>query len=406
MSDPEKDKKNPETQTEEIADAVLIEEDTPQEDPVELAEPEAGEPPSDEDEPETDSDGDEIVDAVIEDSPEPEPEKTTPPPPAPAEPARQAGFVPLVLGGIVAAGLGFGASRLVFPDGWPGTGNDDAVQALTSQLQQQAQTVATLEQRLTSQENKPVPTADLTPAIEAAQAAQKATDSLVADLAALDTRLSALEKAPAEGGANAAAVEAYEREVRTLRDLMEKQKAEVDALVAAAEQDKASAETTAQQAMIRSAVARIQIALDTGKGFSDAVADLVAGGVTVPAPLAAVAENGVATPAKLAADYPAAARKALAAARKSEGSGGNIWTFLRNQVGMRSLEPKEGADADAILSRAEAALADGRLTDTLAELQGLPEEARVELTDWMAAATQRTEALSAAEDLTAQLASN
>src|SRR5690606_24882863 len=29
------------------------------------------------------------------------------------------GFVPLVLGGVVAAGIGFGLARYVVPDGWP-----------------------------------------------------------------------------------------------------------------------------------------------------------------------------------------------------------------------------------------------------------------------------------------------
>ncbi|THD76809.1 hypothetical protein E7681_02935 [Thalassobius vesicularis] len=405
MSDPDKDKKTPEVPVEdvtendpqEIQDAVIVEE-----------EPE-GEP-HDSDEAEGDDQEEDIVDAIIEDTPEEvaelEPEPVAQPASTPAEAPKRSGFLPLVLGGIVAAGLGVGGARVMFPDGWPGTGDSAALETLTAQLAKQTQLVGALEKRLAAQEDKPAPQADLTPVTNAVDALRAEAADLGAKLAALDTRLTELEKRPSEGGANAAAVEAYEREVKALRDAMEKQKSEVDALVAAAEEDKASAEVTAQQAMIRSAVSRIRIAMDTGAEFTDALSDLKSAGVAVPGALTEAAENGIATMAQLSADFPAAARKALNASRKAAGDGGNVWNFLRNQLGMRSLEPKEGTDPDAVLSRAESALADGRLNDALAELDVLPEEGRVELTDWMAAATRRAEAVAAAEDLSAQVASN
>ncbi|MBA84170.1 COG4223 family protein [Thalassobius sp. S69A] len=398
MSDPEKDKNSPEAQAEDIVDAVVIEdEDTPDRDaPEKHPEPEAQQ----EEEPPVDAPAEEIN---LEEPAEPT-EAPAQEPVSPTE-VKKVGFVPLVLGGIVAAGIGFGASKFVFPDGWPGAGSNAAVEALTAQLQQQNKTLTSLETRLKAAENAPIPQPDLTPATDEIARVAGTVSALEQQLNALDTRLTMLEKQPAEGGANAAAVEAYEREVRALRDAMEQQKAEVDALVAAAEEDKASAEMTAQQAMIRSAVSRIQIALDTGAGFADAVSDLQNAGVSVPAALE-TAKSGVATMAQLSLEFPQSARTALTAARKEEGTGGNLWNFMRNQLGVRSLEPKEGTDADAILSRAEAAMADGRLTDALAELQALPEQARVELTDWMAAATQRAQALSAAEALSAQVASN
>lgn len=406
MSDPDKDKKTPEVPVEdvsendpqEIQDAVIVEE-----------EPEGEPQESDEAEPEEegdDKDEEDIVDAIIEDTPEDIFEPVAPPASTPAETPKRSGFVPLVLGGIVAAGLGVGGARVMFPDGWPGTGDSAALETLTAQLAKQTQLVGALEKRLAAQEDKPAPQADLTPVTNAVDALRAEAADLGAKLAALDTRLTELEKRPSEGGANAATVEAYEREVKALRDAMEKQKSEVDALVAAAEEDKASAEVTAQQAMIRSAVSRIRIAMDTGAEFTDALSDLKSAGVAVPSALTEAAENGIATMAQLSADFPAAARKALNASRKAAGDGGNVWNFLRNQLGMRSLEPKEGADPDAVLSRAESALADGRLNDALAELDVLPEEGRVELTDWMAAATRRAEAVAAAEDLSAQVASN
>ncbi len=429
VSDPEKDKKTPEVPTEEIADAVIIEEQTPEpseppaDDDAPVIEDAAG-PDVDEnkaDEAEEALDQDAATDDVAEDLPEDadEPpqhdaaevqdvsEPETPPAPI-AEPApRKGGFVPLVLGGIVAAGLGFGASRFVFPEGWPGVAASSGVEQMAATIQKQADALAKLESRLTKVEARPATPPELETLPGSVSALNDSVTDLTGKLTAVEARLSALEKRPvAEGGAPAAAVEAYERELKALKDAMDKQKAEIQGLLDAATQQKADAELTAQQAMIRSAVSRVQVALDTGKGFAGALSDLTAAGVDVPPTLSKVSENGVATMTELAAEFPEPARKALAAARKAEGSGGSAWNFLRNQLGLRSLEPKEGADADAVLSRAEAALADDRLADALAELEVLPEQGRVELTDWMAKATQRVEAVAAAEDLSAQVASN
>ena len=70
---------------------------------------------------------------------------------------------------------------------------------------------------------------------------------------------------------------------------------------------------------------------------------------------------------------------------------------------MRSLTPREGDIPDAILSRAEAALRDARISDALDEIDSLPENAHSALDDWVARATQRQEALSAAAALADRL---
>ena len=49
-----------------------------------------------------------------------------------------------------------------------------------------------------------------------------------------------------------------------------------------------------------------------------------------------------------------------------------------------------------MLSRAEAALAEGRLSDALAEIEALPETARAAMADWAAQARSRADALVAA----------
>jgi hypothetical protein len=59
-----------------------------------------------------------------------------------------------------------------------------------------------------------------------------------------------------------------------------------------------------------------------------------------------------------------------------------VGSFLRSQTGARSLTPREGDDPDAVLSRAEAILAEGRPADTLTELAALPPEGQAAMTEW------------------------
>ena len=56
-------------------------------------------------------------------------------------------------------------------------------------------------------------------------------------------------------------------------------------------------------------------------------------------------------------------------------------------------------DPDAILSRAEAALAKSDLVTTLAELDSLPEVARAAMADWRSTADQRLSAITALREL-------
>ena len=67
------------------------------------------------------------------------------------------------------------------------------------------------------------------------------------------------------------------------------------------------------------------------------------------------------------------------------------------------MTPKEGDDPDAVLSRAEAAVAAGKLQDALNELAALPEAARSALSSWEAAANARVAAMTAAADLAQSL---
>nr|WP_237398888.1 mitofilin family membrane protein [Rhodovulum sulfidophilum] len=133
------------------------------------------------------------------------------------------------------------------------------------------------------------------------------------------------------------------------------------------------------------------------------------GAIEVPEALTAVAGKGVETLPELQDSFPAAARDALETALKEQAAGGvgdKFAAFLRSQLGVRSLTPKEGDDADAVLSRAEAALREGDLRAALSELDGLDDGARAEMAGWIDAARARADAVEAAQSLEQTLNSN
>jgi hypothetical protein len=126
------------------------------------------------------------------------------------------------------------------------------------------------------------------------------------------------------------------------------------------------------------------------------------GAAPIPPVLADHAASGLPTLQSLRDAFPGVARAALDAARQADM--GASWTdritaFLKTQTGARSLTPREGDDPDAILSRAEAALASGDLPAVLAELAVLPEAAKPALTDWLAQAQLRLDAAAALTSL-------
>ena len=305
------------------------------------------------------------------------------------KPESRSVFLPMVLGGAVAAGLGFGFSQYVGP---MFGGQDD----LTPTVQAQANRIAQLQEQLDGLE---IPTAapDLTADVEALRdGLATATNDINATLHGVDARLIEVEKGPtADGSLSETAFAAYDREIADLRAMIEAQTAEMAGVLglAASSQDDALAAATA--AIARAALTRVQAALDVGEPFASALADLEdATGRSVPDALALVSEDGVPTLGGLQDSFPEAARAALAVTRSEETDGG-VAGFLKSTLGVRSVEPRAGDDPDAVLSRAEAAVREGRLSDAFAEIEGLPESGRAELTSWMAAATKRSEALSA-----------
>jgi hypothetical protein len=216
----------------------------------------------------------------------------------------------------------------------------------------------------------------------------------------LDRRLQVIEAVPAGSDASTAALAAklaeLERRIAALpaTGAAPELQAELDAALARLTEAEASAKARADEATA-AAVAASQAEARR------VLADAVASGAPFTAELAAVAdpglteamsglaETGVPTLAKLQADFPDAAREALRLAREISAEGGcgsRLVDFLASQTGARSVAPREGDDPDAVLSRAEFALGEGRVADALAELQPLDAGVKAPLEPWIAAA--------------------
>lgn len=314
-----------------------------------------------------------------------------------AEPAKSGSAMSAILGGLVAGAIGFGAAYFVLPK---------PDMTLPAKISAQASEITELRDQIAA-----VPAPDLS-GVEAAQAAT--ADAMVAAderITALETRLNDLSNRAGDSGSVSTA--AYEAELDALRSEMENLRgtaiAELESAREQAAEIENNAEAAARAATGRASLARIQSGMETGAPLGEALDDLAAAlQADVPAALTAV-RDGTPTLAALQSDFPALARAALATARAEGVSGeaeGGFASFLRNQFDVRSVAPKDGDGTDAILSRAEATLRHGRLTDALAEVGALPEVARAELSDWIALAEARADALAAAATLSTSLNDN
>lgn len=400
------------------------------------------------------------------------PASPTPEAPANAAPQKSGGgFVPALLGGVIAAGIGFGTAVYM---GGDILGGDDGVERA---LAAQGDSLAALDERLGELADAMAAPPDngvdalgdrmvdrlgevtarietLAGSVNAVQgdvaSLQDRFDGLDAGLSDLAGRLGSVERQPmAEGSEDAqAAVAAYEEDLQELRTALEEQtevnatlaaqleertaaaQAEIDAAAARAEELQAQAEEQARiateqaeeqarlateqadaraaVAALREALASLDSALEKGAPFADPLAVLSEKG-EVPQALTDAAADGVASLPDLRAAFPDLARDALdASIRETVGDDvtGRAYAFLRAQTGLRSLEPRDGDDPDAVLSRAEAALREGDLATTLSELEQLPPTGQDVLSDWMARAEQRRAVTEAATTLADTLLAN
>lgn len=283
------------------------------------------------------------------------------------------------------------------PMNWRGEGDLSALEqeigALNDALTAAKAAQSGLETRLAALESKPNP-----PAV-----APEAVAELDRRLASAEAALQAIASAPAnvDGSIPAASFAALQAAVEGLKsDFAAMDTAsggvpadEMQAMVDVAMDDWLSKEATKAQAEIEAERAKsaksasietIRAALLSGAPFAESLPALA--GTDIPGVLKDHAEAGLPTLTALTADFPAAARMALdaslRAAPEDASLTGRLLGFLRVQTGARSLEPREGTDPDAVLSRAEAAVKAGDISLAVQELAGLPPEGLAEMAAW------------------------
>ncbi len=349
------------------------------------------------------------------------------PPAPPPRPRRRGGFVAPFLGGVLAAAAGYGLAQVV-PGGWPLAAGPD----LAPRIAAQAAALEALEARVAALPPPP-PAPDLAPLqsrlaaleqrLDAAEARAAQAPPPAALPADLEARIAALEEraqvAAAPGGGEPAEIAALRDEVAALRAAMAAPDGPAAEAVARAAGEARAAMEAARDEALRlheeaqaiaaaarraAALDRLRGAAESGAPFAAALEPLRAGGAAIPPALEEVAATGIPALAALQASFPEAARRALDASRGAEmgaTTGERIATFLRQQAGIRALTPREGDDPDAVLSRAEAAVAAGNLAGALEEIAALPEAGRAAMADWTAAAGRRLAALAALDALAA-----
>ncbi|GIT92958.1 hypothetical protein JANAI62_34160 [Jannaschia pagri] len=308
---------------------------------------------------------------------------------------RGPGFVPLVLGGLIAGAIGYAIPLFTASDA---SGDDGRIAALEAEVAAievpEAVDLGALEAAqadLSARLDALTARVDGLTVVPASSDGDVAAAPAVIDLSGIEAGLAELEDLPEALSALEARIDALPQPGPDLSDRV----AEVEARLDALRDETQAVEATAEDLAREAARNQLKIAIDSGAPFAEPLAVLG----DAPEVLTANAETGVATARTLADAFPEAARAALTEARRVEPVDGNpITAFLRRQTGARSLEPQEGTSADAVLSRAEAAVRAGDVQTALDEIAALPAEASAPLADWTAQAETLVAAQAAVQD--------
>lgn len=211
-------------------------------------------------------------------------------------------------------------------------------------------------------------------------------DEMSQRLDGLDSRISALEELPADESTKAALdalveLESLSRQVETLREEL------------------ASSEELTPRAL---ALIGVRAAAATGAPFKSLLSDAGIDDEELPNTLREHGETGIATMADLRESFPAAARAAQRAANAEAGSEGIVDGFVglfQSAVQVRPLEPVEGDDVPALLSRAESMVRGNRLEEAMDLLSALPEAGTAAMAGWLQSARARLDVLAAIDGL-------
>ena len=325
-------------------------------------------------------------------------------------------LLPFLAGGLLAGVIGFVAALL------PGhlNPNDPIAPVLVAQNQLLEQIQAqTAQIEAIQAQPKPVDLSgevatlsDLATALRADLSTLKLAQ--MAQGQTLSQRISTLEKRPLAEGVSPLAIAAYERELAQLRadigQVTSEAASKIEATKAAAEALESNAVNLSRKGTVTTALNAIRVAVEAGASYDAALADLAAAtDLELPTSLAENASNGVTSLNVLQNQFSPAARAALKLVRQEQGpaEGENgMLAFFKAQLGVRSLSAKEGTSADAVLSRAQAAVGVGNFEVALSEIATLSDAGQVSLREWSLAAALRLEVLAALQEFSSALTGN
>ena len=243
---------------------------------------------------------------------------------------------------------------------------------------------------------------NLSETVDALNARVDSIEMLAADISQLMRKL---EKRPVAATLSDEIIDAYNSEVNRLLETMAAQRKEVETLLHEANTKKAQASEVARNTQANLTFNAIQTAFNAGKSFAkelDEFSKLT--NAPIPTKLQKISGEGVPRLETLTDTFPEAARAAISAERSEnsyDGTAQSLLGFIKSQLQARSVTPKEGTDADAVLSRAEAALRDGQLENAVEELQALQSPAKEAMAEWQAEAQQRLNLVGALKSLSA-----
>jgi hypothetical protein len=334
---------------------------------------------------------------------------------AEAAPKKGGGLFGSILGGMIAAAIGFGVAMFYFPNGWQGQ-SAEAFDALKADVTAQGEKITTQGEQITAAQGSIDATGGELSALRdrtdsSVETLQQELTARQEEIAALNARIDSLTKS--DGTTKLPddvqiLLNTQKEELDTLRGEVAGLTANAKAQMEAAAAQQVSAEEAEARVKARGALQRVRLALASGEPFADALPD-ISGAVDVPEGLQAVAEAGAPTPAAIQAAFPEAAREALAQAlRETAGSDtqSRLQLFFKDQLGARSLTPRDGDDPDAVLSRAEAAVKADDFETALQEIEVLPDAAKAQFDSWRESAQARISAVSGYEAVSDALNEN
>ncbi len=323
-----------------------------------------------------------------------------------SKPTPRLGPLSLILFGILSGAVGFIAAYLIFFLGIFSLGsrpedirvslnkviasNTEYVESLDTAVQRQEVDIEQLVKKieiLGVQVSSNLQTAEAqAPLRRRIQKLENQLNSIGLNAHNMTKRIVALENRPFGEIVSESFIGEYKDEVKALQFSIQAQRDQVERLIAEASAKEMEALEISQNTMARIALVEVQSLLKKGMPFVTELNKFTnLTGESVPRELNELANTGILTIFELSAQFPLFARKALMAERAGTSETGPIagWVdFLKFQFQARSVVPKEGSDADAILSRAEDAVRQGNLAKALEELSRLTSPAGDEMVKW------------------------